>query len=119
MITLAYGRTTRRCWRPSGLIVLCIVGLAIAVLTFALHRARFSYVSVCPTCGDVLETTEWQVPFTRTTYYTSTRESPTLLSAALAKRTLSTAQVHQWKFVWGSGNGVGCDLATGKPCGAL
>jgi hypothetical protein len=90
---------------------LCLIG---AGLLAAAWCARFSYVSVCPICGEIQSTTEWQIPFSSVTYYRWSNLKATPLSRAIAGRLPPGTHSHRWEFCSGGGNGVMCAIGKGQ-----
>src|SRR5689334_2267619 len=115
MVPLAYGRSTRR-WLTRRILLTSGAACLIAVIVLALlgMRAAFSYTSICPICGEIQETTEWQLPFTQVTYHTSTYVASSPLSRIISKRHPVGLHAHQWQFCIGGGNGVRCALGDGR-----
>jgi hypothetical protein len=94
-----------------------LLGAAVASAVWFAWMARtavFSYTSVCPICGQVQETAQWQVPFTDWTYHTSSSVHPSTLSRAIAARHPAGPHTHQWLSAIGGGNGVICALGDGQ-----
>jgi hypothetical protein len=116
VIPLNYGRSGRRVprWLTKTLLVVLVL-IALASTPAMITKATFSYTSICPVCGDVQESVDWQVPFTHFTYRTTARVNPSALSKVLADRQPAGAHLHEWRFALGGGNGVRCALGDGAP----
>ncbi len=111
--------------RPSWLRKHRRIVIAIAAVVFAISflrtmaRARFSYNSICPLCGKVQYTDDWNIPFTEINLWSTHSESETPLSAALRAANELQTHAHNWYFSWGSGNGAFCALGGGHQLSGL
>jgi len=112
MTILSYGRARRRLRvsRSWFIPIAMFVSLGIFYLVWS---SRFHYVSICPICGKIESTVNWQLPFTDTTYWTNNKVVDTPLSYALASSGQVNPHQHDWHFVTGSGNRIRCALGDG------
>jgi hypothetical protein len=73
----------------------------------------FGYYSVCSRCGEIQDSTEWQLPHTSFAFWSRSSIEPTVMSRYLASSGLVSTHSHQWLFGHGGGNGVRCALGSG------
>ena len=79
-------------------------------VAFAFWPFKFYYYSLCSKCGEIQNTTDWQLPLTFSTFWSHASIEPTALSRYLASSRLVPAHKHDWQFGHGGGNGVRCAL---------
>ena len=112
MATLSYARGRKsRNWR--WILATAALALVVGAIVLAARDARFSYGSICGTCAAHQFTTEWQIPYTQHTYWTSSSTRATPLSNVLTTSGAIPPHPHTWMMVQGSGNGIRCALGTG------
>lgn len=70
---------------------------------------RFSSYSICRKCGATQLTINRQLPFVRTTYWTTN----TIARSPVVDLALVGAHTHDWVFAQGGGNGIACALGHG------
>jgi hypothetical protein len=87
--------------------------LLIALVASALF-GRFGFTSVCSRCGEIRDTTEWQIPLTSVTVFSPSSEHTSPVSTALTTSGIVAAHEHQWLFCQGGGNGVTCAIGEGR-----
>jgi len=92
-----------------------LIILGCVLIPAAVYFGQFESTSVCTTCGEAQSTREFQIPFTRFTYFATRSRSATPLSAAINRAGLVPAtHSHQWLFANGGGNGIMCALGSGR-----
>jgi hypothetical protein len=85
------------------------------LLAFAVLLGHFCSTEIFTTCGEMHDITEYQIPLTNFTYFTTRRTSPTPFSIAVARAGLvSPNHTHQWLYASGGGNGVICAIGDGR-----
>ena len=90
------------------------IGVAVTLLIGAiLSYSTFGSLSVCRRCGCKRSTTEFQIPLTPLTYWSTHAIVETEMSRMAQDRELVGVHAHNWVFVHGSGNGVTCALGIG------
>src|SRR4051812_14748597 len=114
MQAIDYRQKKAKWWRPPRWFAVTAGLFAGILILWVAVTSTFTYVSVCPICGDLQHTTEWQVPFTEITYWTHSSTSSTLLSATIVRRRSPGVHPHNWLFAYGAGNGVQCALGDGQ-----
>ena len=80
------------------------------LIAAGMYYGRFSSTSICTTCGQIEETTEWQVPFLGVTYWRTSSVHQTPLIVVVTRYSLANSPVHTWGYCHGSGNGITCAL---------
>jgi hypothetical protein len=92
-----------------------ILLLGCLCLPFAIWFGRFDSLEICTTCGQMQYLSEFQIPLTRLTYFTTRRPSATPFSIALNRaKIVNTTHTHQWLFASGGGNGILCAIGDGR-----
>lgn len=86
----------------------------VLLVTFTLISGPFGYSSVCDRCGALRRTTNWQLPLTEFTVFSSSTEADTPLSRVLVTNSIVPPHTHHWLFGQGGGNGVRCAIGPGR-----
>jgi len=86
--------------------------LAVALVGLVLF-GMFCSNSYCTICGVEQGTLEWQIPFTRITYWQNNSLRDTPMSRALNHLALAGSHDHHWLAATGGGNGITCALGPG------
>jgi hypothetical protein len=100
--------TRRKKW------IALIVGGIVLLLAIPLMFGTFSYSSVCTQCGAMRMTSEWKMPVSRRTVYSTSSESQTPVSAVLVRGGVVSQHEHQWKFCSGGGDEILCAIGKGR-----
>jgi hypothetical protein len=87
----------------------------LALLSYRAQQAGpFCYTSVCGQCGTLQQTTEWQLPHGRFTFFRRSSERATPLSSTLLMNGIIAPHRHEWVFANGGGNGITCAIGEGS-----
>jgi hypothetical protein len=91
------------------------IGMGCLLLAFAIWFGQFESSEICTTCGQMQDVTEFQLPFTSFTYFTTRRQTATPFSIAMNRAGLVPSNhKHQWLYATGGGNGVKCAIGEGR-----
>jgi hypothetical protein len=89
---------------PRGPLLLIVMLAVLATSAFGVLYGQFSYSELCPVCARARESVDWQIPFTRHTYYSDREERETPLHRALVKSGL--VEDHERPAVFGTGQPI-------------
>ena len=90
-----------------------VVGMGL-LLCWGASAGRYYATSICPQCGLVRLTAQWQIPMIwMATLYSTHADHSSALSLALEECELQHAHDHKWILAHGNGNGIMCALGRG------
>lgn len=82
-----------------------IVLLLFTITGPLLYWARFQSYSICFDCAQIRDSIAWEIPFVHRKLFETVETNSTRLAEIIETNELVGQHEHDWKFVFGSGNG--------------